>query len=96
MNSAPSVSSNSASWAIGFGTASVILLLIGYYTFFWIPYLGWAAGLLALIFGIITLRRPVKVEGNQKTMATAGIAIGLISMLYLIFSVAASFIVLIS
>jgi hypothetical protein len=90
MNSVTSVSSKSATWSITFGIAAVILLLIGYFTFSWMPFFGWAAGLVALFFGIAALRKPVNLLGNNKTMATIGTAIGIISVLYLVFSIVAS------
>jgi hypothetical protein len=90
MNSVTPVSSKSATWSLYFGIAAVVLLLIGFFTFFWMPYLGWAAGLLALFFGIKALRQPVKLQGKNKTMATVGTVIGVISILYLIISIVAA------
>jgi hypothetical protein len=90
LNSVALVSSKSATWSITFAVAAVILLLIGYFTLFWIPFLGWAAGLLALFFGIRALRQPGALPGKDKTMATAGTVIGIISVLYLVISVVAS------
>jgi hypothetical protein len=90
LNSVASVSSKSATWSITFGVAAVILLLIGYFTLFWIPFLGWAAGLLALFFGIKALRQQGTLPGKDKTMAAAGTAIGVISILYLVISIVVS------
>ncbi len=86
MFAAASVSSASAKRSIVFGVAAALLLVIGYFTFFWMPYLGWAAGLVALFSGVKALRQPYKMQQKDVTMATAGIAIGAVSVLYLIVS----------
>ena len=87
MFAAASVSSASAKRSITFGISAAILLVVGYLTFFWMPYLGWAAGLVALFFGIKSLRQPYKLQRKDVTMATAGTAIGVVSVLYLIVSI---------
>ena len=88
MNSFNSVSSSSksAKWSLIFGIVAVVLLPVGYFTWFFIPYLGWAAGLLALILGIKALRQTVTLQGKEKIWATWGTIIGVISIVYFIVS----------
>jgi hypothetical protein len=88
MSSVVSESSSSklAKWSLIFGIAAVALLLVGYFTLIFIPFLGWIAGVLALIWGIRAMRQPVKLQGNPKTWATLGTVIGVISLVYLVVS----------
>ena len=91
MNSATLVSSKLARLSFNFGMASAILLIAGYFTFFWLPYLGWASGLIAMFFGIKAMRQTEKLQGVDKNMANTGTAFGAISLLYFIASVIAAF-----
>jgi hypothetical protein len=92
MNSVISDSSSSklAKWSLIFGIAAVILLLVGYFTWYFVPFLGWIAGILALVLGIKELRQPVKPQGKIKTWAIVGTVIGVISIIYLVVSLVIS------
>jgi len=64
----------------GFATASLICSLIGLLIF------GIPLGLLAVIFGVVSMGRINKAEGELKGkgMATAGIIIGLIGLIVVV------------
>jgi hypothetical protein len=80
-------SSKSAVWSVRFAAASVVLLLVGYFTLFWVPYLGWASGVLAILFGVKTIAQTNDVPAKDRTMANIGAATGVVSLVYLVFAI---------
>jgi hypothetical protein len=76
MSTKNSMSSKSATRSVAFGIAAIILCLVGWFTFWWMPYLGWVAGLVAILFGVMAFRQPVKLLGKDRTMAIVGIVLG--------------------
>lgn len=58
----------------GLGVAALVLGIIGI-VFFWVPFVNWISGVLAIIFGAVGVRKPVK-----KGVAKAGLILGIINI----------------
>lgn len=69
----------------GMAVAGFVLALVALF-FGWIPFLGWAAWLLGLIFSGIGLSKANKVNGKGKGLAIAGLVISLIGIALLLFA----------
>ena len=64
---------NQGNQGAGFGIASLVLGIVTW-VLFWIPFVGQILPILAIVFGIIGLKRP------GKAMGIAGLVLGAISL----------------
>jgi hypothetical protein len=72
----PPVANESA----GLGIAGMVLGIIGL-VFFWVPFLDLLLGVLAVVFGGLSLNSVFKGKAANKSVAVAGLSMGIITVL---------------
>ncbi|GAA4777699.1 hypothetical protein GCM10023200_08240 [Actinomycetospora chlora] len=65
----------------GMGTAALIFGILALLTCWWLPVVGGVLAILAIIFGVVGRGRVKRLEANNKGVATAGLVLGIITLI---------------